>query len=117
MLDRLTRVVNVLVALARCRMETKLHLINTIGESKEWEVSSLDSRDELFTLAVVLCSLVERGDCDEVSELLGCSKLAQLDSFVHFVIEGHIIESFLEIHSMDLVIDECLLGREEQVLL
>ena len=117
MFNRLARVVDVTMALSLRCMEAELHLIDAIGEAEEGEVCSLDGRDEFFTLAIILCSLIESGDSDEVSKLLGCSKLAQFDSLVHLVVEGHIIESLLKVHSVDLIIDECLLRREEEILL
>ena len=109
--------VHELVTLPSSSMEAKLHFIDAVSETEEWEVSSLDRRHELIVLLVELSALIKSGDWNEVSELLGRAELSKLDSFVELMVEGHLVKSAFELHSVNLVVDECLLRCQEQILL
>ena len=98
-------------------MEAKLHFIDAVGETEEWEVRSLDRRHELIVLLVELSALIKSGDWNEVSELLGRAELPKFDSFVELMVESHLVKGLLKLHSVNLVVDECLLRCQEQILL
>jgi len=98
-------------------MEAKLHFIDAVGETEEWEVCSLDRRHELIVLLVELSALIKSGDWNEVSELLGRAELPKFDSFVELMVESHLVKRALKLHTVNLIVDECLLGCQEQILL
>ena len=116
-LDRLTRVVNVVVAFALSCVEAKLDFVDAVSEAKEGEVSAFDCRHKLLILIVDFASLVEGGYRDEVSELLSSSELSQSDALVHLLVERDTIKCLLQVKAVNLVIHECLLGKQKEVLL
>ena len=52
-----------------------------------------------------------------MSELLSCLEVFKCDAFVHLVEESDLVEGLLEVPTEQLVVDECLLGQQVQVLL
>ena len=105
------------VAFAFSCMEAKLDLVQAISESEEWEVCAFDRRHKLLILIVILSSLIEGGNRDEVSELLGSSELSKSDALVHLLVERDVIKCLLKVKAVNLIVHECLLGKQEEVLL
>lgn len=116
-LDRGARVVHLLVAFALLRVETELDLVNTVREAKHREVSSLDHRDDFIELAVFLVSLIVSGHRHEVSHLLSPDEVVKDDTLVHLVVEGDLVQGFLEVVANKLIVSERFLWQEIQVLL
>lgn len=52
-------------------METKLYLVNTVGEAEDGEVGAFNRGDSFVALAISQVSLIVCGNWDEMSELLG----------------------------------------------
>ena len=55
-------------------MEPKLDLIDSVRESEDGEVCTLNRRDNLVALLSAL-TLIVGGDGDEVAQLLGCAEV------------------------------------------
>ena len=79
-------------------MEPKLDLINSVRESENGEVGTLNRRDNLVALLSAL-TLIVGGDWDEMSELLSSQEVLQKDALIHFMVESDLIERFLEVPS------------------
>ena len=90
-------------------MEPKLDLINSVRESEDREVSTLNRRDNLVALLSTL-TLIVGGDGDEVAQLLGRAEVVKCDTLVHLVVKLNLVKSLLEVPSVQFIVDESFLG-------
>ena len=90
-------------------MEPKLDLINSVRESEDREVSTLNRRDNLVALLSTL-TLIVGGDGDEVAQLLGRAEVVKCDTLVHLVVKLNLVKSLLEIPSVQFIVDESFFG-------
>ena len=104
-------VVNSLVTFASRCMEPKLDLIDSVRESEDGEVGTLDRRDYLVALRSAL-TLIVGGNGNEVAQLLGRAEVIQSYTLVHLVVELNLIKSLLEVPSIQLIVDESFFGQE-----
>ena len=92
-------------------MEPKLDLIDSVRESEDGEVGTLDRRDYLVALRSAL-TLIVGGNGNEVAQLLGGAEVIQSYTLVHLVVELNLIKSLLEVPSIQLIVDESFFGQE-----
>jgi len=90
-------------------MEAKLDLINSVRESEDREVSTLNRRDNLVALLSTL-TLIVGGDGDEVAQLLGRAEVVKRDTLVHLMVKLNLVKSLFEVPSVQFIIDESFLG-------
>ena len=90
-------------------MEPKLDLINSVRESENGEVGTLNRRDNLVALLSAL-TLIVGGDWDEVAQLLSSAEVIKCDALVHLVVKLNLVKSLFEVPSVQFIIDESFLG-------
>ena len=90
-------------------MESKLDLINSVRESENGEVGTLNRRHNLVALLSAL-TLIVGGDWDEVAQLLGSAEVIKCDTLVHLVVKLNLVESLFEVPSVQFIVDESFLG-------
>ena len=87
MLNGQLRVVNLGLAFPVHGVETKLLLVDTVGEAKEWVVGTLHHADSLLLSAVELAALIIGGDWNQVSQLLISIEGFESDAEFDLVVE------------------------------
>ena len=90
-------------------MEAKLDLINSVRESEDREVSTLNRRDNLVALLSTL-TLIVGGDGDEVAQLLGRAEVIKCDTLVHLMVKLNLVKSLFKFPSVQFIVDESFLG-------
>ena len=90
-------------------MEPKLDLIDSVRESENREVGTLNRRHNLVALLSTI-TLIVGGDWDEVAQLLGCAEVIKRNTFVHLMVKLNLVKSLLEVPSIQFIINESFLG-------
>jgi len=106
MVDGKFRVVNLCLALSVHSVESKLLLVNSVREPKEWIVGSLNHAYDLIKSRVILATLVISCNWNQLSQLLVSNEGIESDTNVDLVIEGDVVEETLKVTSKDLIVSE-----------
>ena len=101
--------INSLVTFTSRCVEAKLDLIDSVRESENREVGTLNRRDNLVALLSTI-TLIVGGDWDEVAQLLGCAEVIKSNTFVHLMIKLNLVKSLLEVPSIQFIVNESFLG-------
>lgn len=85
-------------------MESKLFLVNTVRETEEWEVCTLNHANNFFCTGIKLTSFVICCNWYQMSQLLVSHEGSESDTEVDFVVEGGVVEKALDVASKDLIV-------------
>lgn len=106
------RVVNLCLSLAIHSVETKLLLVNSVREAKEWVVCSLNHAYDLIQSRVILATLVISCNWNQLSQLLVSNEGIESDTNIDLIVEGDVIKETLKVASKDLVVGKSVSWHE-----